>query len=221
MKKSKSYEERIQNQFGGFWTRVLKNEAKYIYRELSNQAVKEKVFDELSDKELSELAVYDNYFNSEHVFNVHGKEVVVNGDLLAEALEKLPADKRDVILLSYFLEMTDAEIGKELDTVRQNISKRRAYILKLMRKYLEKEGFEWPQTWKICLYRLFLPAKSGDGQALGAVLNHYQRYIRSLATRTLTDECGNKVYYVDEEIRLRLEARLIYCIVADFKILPV
>ena len=35
-------------------------------------------------------------------------------------------------------------------------------------------------------------AKSGDGQALGAVLNHYQRYIRSLATRTLTDECGLK-----------------------------
>ena len=64
-------------------------------------------------------------------------------------------------------------------------------------------------------------AKSGDGQALGAVLNHYQRYIRSLAARKLTDECGNKVYYVDEEIRLRLEARLIYCIVADFKILPV
>ena len=61
-------------------------------------------------------------------------------------MEKLPADKRDVILLSYFLEMTDAEIGKELDTVSQNISKRRAYILKLMRKYLEKEGFEWPQT---------------------------------------------------------------------------
>ena len=104
------------------------------------------MFDELSDKELSELAVYDNYFNSEHVFNVHGKEVVFNGDLLAEALEKLPADKRDVILLSYFLEMTDAEIGKELDTVRQNISKRRACILKLMREYLEKEGFEWPQT---------------------------------------------------------------------------
>lgn len=36
-------------------------------------------------------------------------------------------------------------------------------------------------------------AKSGDGQALGAVLNHYQRYIRSLATRTLTDECGPSI----------------------------
>ena len=60
----------------------------------------------------------------------------------------------------------------------------------------------------------------GDGQALGAVLTHYRRYIRSLATRTLTDEYGNEYYYVDEEIEKRLEARLIYCIVTDFKILP-
>ena len=58
-------------------------------------------------------------------------------------------------------------------------------------------------------------AKDGDGQALGAVLSHYQRYIRSSATKY-----GNEIYYVDEETRLRLEARLIYCIVTDFKILP-
>ena len=63
-------------------------------------------------------------------------------------------------------------------------------------------------------------AKDGDGQALGAVLSHYQRYIRSLATKTLKDEYGNEIYYVDEETRLRLEAGLIYCIVTDFKILP-
>lgn len=56
--------------------------------------------------------------------------------------------------------------------------------------------------------------------AMGAVLTHYRRYIRSLATRTLTDEYGNEYYYVDEEIEKRLEARLIYCIVTDFKILP-
>lgn len=52
--------------------------------------------------------------------------------------EKLPADKRDIILLSYFVEMTDDEIGKELDTVRQNVTKRRDHILKLMRYYLER-----------------------------------------------------------------------------------
>ena len=47
----------------------------------------------------------------EHIFDVHGKPVVVTGDLLAEAIAKLPEDKRDVILLSYFLGMTDREIS--------------------------------------------------------------------------------------------------------------
>lgn len=145
MKKAKDYERRIQNQFGAFCTRVLKNETKYIQRELSSKAIKEKSFDDLSEKDLYELAVYDDYFNNEHSFNVKGKDIIVKGDMLAAALNKLPADKRDIILLSYFMDMTDAEISKELDTVRQNISKRRARILKLMRELLEKEGFEWPQ----------------------------------------------------------------------------
>lgn len=77
--------------------------------------------------------------------------------MLASALEKLPADKRDIILLSYFMEMTDREIARELDTVHQNVSKRRVRILKLMRDYLEKEGFEWHQMWKTYRCRLSLP----------------------------------------------------------------
>lgn len=149
MKNSKKSEQRIQNQFGAFCTRVLKNETRYIQRELGNKAIKEKSYDELSEKDLYELAAYDSYFDGEHSFDVQGKEIVVKGDMLAAALaaafEKLPADKRNIILLSYFMEMTDREIARELDTVHQNVSKRRARILKLMRDYLEKEGFEWPQ----------------------------------------------------------------------------
>ena len=146
MKKSRIYAERIQNQFGGFCVRVLKNEIQYIRREQSRAAAKEKSLDNLSEKELSELAVRDSYFHADHVFHVCGKDIVVSGDMLADALKQLPPEKRDLILLSYFLEMTDAEIGKELNTVRQNISKRRTCILALMREYLEKEGFEWSQT---------------------------------------------------------------------------
>ncbi len=67
---------------------------------------------------------------------------------------------------------------------------------------------------------VIIAVMDGDGQALGAVLTHYRRYIRRLATRTFTDEYGNEYYYVDEEIEKRLETRLIYCIVTDFKILP-
>jgi RNA polymerase sigma factor (sigma-70 family) len=68
----------------------------------------------------------------------------VTGNLLAEAIAQLPEGKRDVILLSYFLGMSDREISERLNVVRQTISKRRLVTLKELREYLMKEGFEWP-----------------------------------------------------------------------------
>ncbi|MDL2301889.1 sigma-70 family RNA polymerase sigma factor [Lachnospiraceae bacterium OttesenSCG-928-D06] len=138
-------ELRVQNQFGGFCTRVLKNEAVRIHNEYAKQRDREKSIDDLTPSELSQLATTDKPFMSEHVFAVLGNPVVVTGDLLAEAIAKLPADKRDIILLSYFLGMTDREISEQLQVVRQTISKRRAKTLKELRDYLEKEGFEWPE----------------------------------------------------------------------------
>ncbi|MEF2715126.1 MAG: sigma factor-like helix-turn-helix DNA-binding protein, partial [Bacteroides uniformis] len=42
-------------------------------------------------------------------------------ELLAEALNALPERKRDIILLSYFLDMSDAEIGELLNVVRTTV----------------------------------------------------------------------------------------------------
>ena len=137
-----SYEQRVQNQFGGFCTRVLKNAAKDILKEYTRQRDHEKSLDELSPDELAQAASYDKYFQDEYVFEVLGRKIIVVGDLLAEALAQLPESKRDVILLSYFLGMTDIEISQRLNAVRSTISKRRNSILKELREYLEKEGFE-------------------------------------------------------------------------------
>ena len=141
-----SYEQRVQNQFGGFCTRVLKNEAARIHNEYARQRDREKSLGNLTPGELSQVSTVDKYFADEHVFEVLGKPIVVTGDLLAEAIAKLPEDKRDVVLLSYFLGMSDREISEHLNVVRQTISKRRAKTLKELREYLEKEGFEWPET---------------------------------------------------------------------------
>jgi len=138
------YEQRVQNQFGGFCTRVLKNEAARIHNEYAKQRDREKSLGDLTSGELSQIAVSDKYFNDEHVFEVLGKPVVVTGNLLAKAIEKLPEDKRDVILLSFFLGMSDRKISEQMNVVRQTISKRRAKTLNELREYLEKEGFEWP-----------------------------------------------------------------------------
>lgn len=134
-----SYEQRIQNQFGAFCVKGLKDEARYIQREYARLRDQEK-----SLGELEQTVVWDKHFMDEHVFNVQGLPVVVAGDLLADALAQLPEGKRDVILLSYFLGMTDREISDKLNIVHQTVSKRRLTTLKELREYLMKEGFEWP-----------------------------------------------------------------------------
>ena len=68
---------------------------------------------------------------------------------------------------------------------------------------------------------VILAAVNGDEDALAAVVAHYQSYIRALATRPLKDDYGNTDLCVDEDMRLRLEAKLIHSIVAGFKVLPV
>lgn len=140
-----SYEQRVQNQFGSFCTRVLKNAAKDILKEYTRQRDREKSLDNLSPDEQAQTASYDKYFQDEYIFEVLGKKVIVVGDLLAASLAQLPDKKRDIILLSYFLGMTDREISEQLNVVRQVISRRRGSILKELREYLEKEGFEWPE----------------------------------------------------------------------------
>ncbi len=58
-------------------------------------------------------------------------------------------------------------------------------------------------------YMIIEAATSGDVDAINAVLKHYERYIAALATRTLYDENGNPHLCVDEEMKRRLETKLI------------
>ena len=67
---------------------------------------------------------------------------------------------------------------------------------------------------------VILAATEGDERALNAVLNYYKGYIRFLAMRPMKDEYGNEHLCVDEDMRLRLETKLLYSIVTGFKVLP-
>ena len=134
-----SYEQRIQNQFGAFCVKVLKNEAGYIQREYTRLRDQEKSLGELTASELEQTAVWDKHFMDEHVFDVQGLPVVVTGDLLAAALAQLPEGKRDVILLSYFMDMSDREIGELLDMARRTVQHRRTDTLAELRKRMEDD----------------------------------------------------------------------------------
>ena len=136
---------RIQNQFGGFCAKVLKNEVRTIYRKLSRLLECETSLAALTMEEQTQAAREDQYFADESIFVVLGLPVVVKGDLLVDALRQLPARWRDVVLLYYFVGMTDREIDAEIHLTHQAITKRRNKALLQMREYLRKEGYnEWP-----------------------------------------------------------------------------
>lgn len=60
-------------------------------------------------------------------------------------------------------------------------------------------------------------AISGNENAIHAVVGHYERYIIALSTRHCTDGYGREYTYIDEELRRRLERKLIIATI-KFKI---
>ena len=90
-------------------------------------------------RELSELVATDKYFMDEFVFSVLGESVGIADSDLAEALYVLPADKRDIVLMSYFFEMSDREIAERLNMARRTVAHQRTSILKQLKNILESE----------------------------------------------------------------------------------
>ena len=62
-------------------------------------------------------------------------------------------------------------------------------------------------------------AMEGDNDALIAVRDYYIGFIRALSTCRYQDSAGNDYHYIDEEMQLRLETKLLWSIVTGFRIL--
>ena len=58
-----------------------------------------------------------------------------------------------------------------------------------------------------------------DIEAIDYILAHYRNYIIRLSTRVARDENNNEYMYVDDDMRSRLESKLICSIIKKYKIL--
>ena len=110
---------------------ALKGEAVNYYKHMDYRRKHEVTFSELSEKELSKLFTMDEYGTENHHFEVHGYDIEVKNTLIAEALKELTERKRNVILLSYFTEMSDADIAREMNLVRSTIHEHRTRSLEI------------------------------------------------------------------------------------------
>lgn len=84
------------------------------------------------------MHVLDEYDVEYDHFQVLGYDIAVKDTLIAEALKELSDRKRNVILLSYFMEMSDSDIAKEMQLVRENIYLHRKGSIKILKKIIEE-----------------------------------------------------------------------------------
>ena len=63
-------------------------------------------------------------------------------------------------------------------------------------------------------YPVILAATKGDPDAMKIVVQHYQSYIAHLSIRKIRDERGNTYYGVDEDLRERLQSKLMRAVLS-------
>ncbi|WP_229105205.1 RNA polymerase sigma factor [Longibaculum muris] len=138
--KPTSFETIIRLQFDTLVKRVIDCTVKDYEKELHRRERREVLFCELPDIVVQSFAIEDDYDLIEKIcFVACGIEILVQKSELSTALEKLPEVKRNVLLLSYFEELSDAVIAELMDVTRNGIYKRRQAALRLMKELLQEE----------------------------------------------------------------------------------
>ena len=128
------YQEAI---FDSFCMKTIENASRTIRRRLSEQARKEKSLSDLSAAELCLISASDSYDLAADTFSVEGETVAIRDPALAAALRSIPPKQRDVILLFYFLDKSEPQIGGMLRVGTTGIHKRRMRSLDRLRAVME------------------------------------------------------------------------------------
>lgn len=133
----------IRCAFNGFCKRALRREAIDAFRERKRRRQHETTFSDLTPQEESQLYAYDEYFAEDEAsksFFVGGKEITAKQ--LADAIQRLPEEKKNAVLLYYFMDMSDQEIADLSDVPRSTVQYRRVSSMELLRRYLEGDIYE-------------------------------------------------------------------------------
>ncbi len=128
----------VMHQYDRLCKMALKSEVINYRKHMAYRQKWEVMLSELSAKELSRLFTMDKYDLEIYHFQVLDYDIEVTDALIAEALHTLTEKKRNVVLLSYYMDMSDADIARKMNLVRSTISEHRKRSLELMRKIMEE-----------------------------------------------------------------------------------
>ena len=128
--------------FDSFSKRVIKNIAIDIHNAEAALSKVEVSLSALPYSETAKLSAEDTYDLGDDVcvrFDLLGIPIEVHDLALGQALSSLPPKRRDVVLLFYFADQNEPQIGKLLNITTMAVNSRRRKALAALRELLEVE----------------------------------------------------------------------------------
>lgn len=119
-----------------FAKKILREESRSIKRKIQRE--KNLTSNAIANPNQENLFVYEKYPSDFHQFNINQYQFGIENEKLAKALLSLPDNKRNIILLKYFLDMTDDEIANYLKQVRTTVMRQCTRTLSALKQKMEK-----------------------------------------------------------------------------------
>lgn len=138
MEQPSSDKATVEHQYDTLIKTVLTGEAKNLRAELSKRRASEINFSDLSQRFIEKLGTCDEHLCESSLFIINGFDVIIRNELLAEAVTSLSERKRNIILMSYFLDMSDYEIADLLNLVRSTVTYHREDALEKLKRFMEE-----------------------------------------------------------------------------------
>lgn len=128
--------------FDSYAKRLIRNEGRNAKKELARKAEREVTLSMLPYDDLPAVSHEDRYLLEKVGVHSRAGEIEVFDRLLGQAIMSLAPKWRDVIVMYYFLDMSDEKIGSVLQFTTGAIRHRRQVALERLKTMLEDMGYE-------------------------------------------------------------------------------
>lgn len=130
----------LEQTFDSFTKSVIKTKSIDILREYSRQAAREVSLSDVSSADIERQAsTTDTYRLYRRAYKVRNHVIYVYDPVFGELLQKLTPQRREVILLYYYLDLNDVEVGKVLHIDNTTAKYRRLAALDRLKKMMEEQ----------------------------------------------------------------------------------
>ena len=136
MKPSLSFKTRIRYQFETFSKMVISGERCDYMRQLSHKSGRECTFSELPPSVVANFRAEDGDPAAQYIFRIYGHHISVKNDRLAESILDFGTNGR-IILLAYFVELSDREIADLIGSSRSKVQRDRKKLFQELEKRMK------------------------------------------------------------------------------------